>query len=72
VDDRNGSRLSRVGKVLVVLLAAVVAVEVIAVLGIAGTLFWIGGKGTFAVAGGMLVVTLVAGVLALRGMRPRR
>jgi hypothetical protein len=61
-----------VGKALVVLLAAVVAVEVIAVLGIAGTLLWIGGKGTFAVASGMLVVTLLTGVLALRGMRPRR
>jgi len=62
----------RVGKVLVVLLAVVVAVEVIAVIGVAGALFWVGGRGTTTVAASMLVVTLVAGVLALRGMRSRR
>ena len=60
------------GKVLVVLVAVVVAVEVIAVIGVAGALFWVGGRGTITVAASMLVVTLVAGVLALRGMRSRR
>ena len=59
-------------KVLVVLLAVVVAVEVIAVIGVAGVLFWVGGRGTIAVATSMLVVTLVAGALALWGMRRRR
>jgi hypothetical protein len=58
-----------VGKLLVVLLAVVVAVEVIVVIGVAGALFWIGGRGTATVATSMLVVTAVAGVLALRGMR---
>jgi hypothetical protein len=61
-----------VAKLLIVVLAAVVTVEVIAVLGIVGTLFWVGGRGTTAVAASMLVVTLVAGVLALRAMRSRR
>lgn len=60
------------GKLLVVLLAVVVAVEVIAVIGVAGALFWVGGRGTTAVGAAMLVVTLVAGVLALRSARPRR
>jgi hypothetical protein len=61
-----------VGKLLVVLLAVVVAVEVIVVIGVAGALFWIGGRGTATVATSMLVVTAVAGVLALRGMRRPR
>jgi len=61
-----------VGRLLVLLLAVVVTVEVIAVIGIAGALFWVGGRGTSAVAASMLIVTLVAGVLALRGMRRRR
>ena len=60
------------GKLLVVLLAVVVAVELIAVIGVAGALFWVGGRGTTAVAVSMLVVTLAASVLALRGMRSRR
>ena len=60
------------GKVLLVLLAAVVTVELLFVVGIAGTLFWIGGRGTIAAGSAMLVVTVVAGVLALRWMRPRR
>ena len=37
------------GKLLVVLLAVVVVVEVIAVIGVAGALFWVGGRGTIAV-----------------------
>jgi hypothetical protein len=61
-----------VGKLLVVLLAVVVVVEVIAVIGVAAALFWVGGRGTTAVAASMLGVTLVAGVLALRAMRLRR
>lgn len=60
------------GKLLAVFLGVLVVVEVLAVIGVAGALFWIGGRGTVAVAASMLVVTLVAGVLALRGMRPRR
>lgn len=60
------------GKLLVVLLAVVVAVEVVAVIGLAGALFWVGGRGTTAVGAAMLVVTLVAGVVALRSARARR
>ncbi|HEV7188715.1 MAG TPA: hypothetical protein VGN28_12545 [Blastococcus sp.] len=60
------------GKLLVVLLAAVVVLELIAVIGVAGALFWTGGRGPVAVASAMLVVTLVAGVLALRAMRRSR
>ena len=55
-----------------VLLAAVVIVELVLVIGVAASLFWIGGTATSVVAGAMLVVSLVAGVLALRAMRPRR
>jgi hypothetical protein len=61
-----------VDRLVVVLLAVVVAVEVIVVIGVAGALFWVGGRGTVAVAASMLVLTLVAGTLALRGMRSRR
>jgi hypothetical protein len=61
-----------VGKLLVVLLATVVVVEVLAVIGVAGALFWVGGRGTTLAGGAMLVVTLVAGVLSLRGIRGRR
>ena len=60
-----------VGKLLVVLLGVVVTAELIAVIGVAGALFWVGGRGTTAVGAAMLVVTLVAGALALRGMRRR-
>ena len=60
------------GKLLVAFLVVVVAMEVIAVIGVAGALFWVGGRGTIAVGAAMLVVTLVAGVLALRAARPRR
>ena len=60
------------GKLLIVLLGVVVAVEVIAVIGVAGALFWVGGRGTITVGAGMLVVTLLAGFLALRAARPRR
>jgi hypothetical protein len=62
----------RVGRVLVVLLAVVVVVELLVVIGVAGTLFWVGGRGTITVGALMLIVTLVSGVLALRGMRSRR
>jgi hypothetical protein len=61
-----------VGKLLVVLLGVVVTVEVIAVIGVAGALFWVGGRGTTAVGVAMLLVTLGAGLLALRAARPRR
>jgi hypothetical protein len=61
-----------VGKLVVVFLVVLVAMEVIAVIGVAGALFWVGGRGTIAVGAAMLVVTLVAGVLALRAARPRR
>ena len=60
------------GKLVVVFLVVLVAMEVIAVIGVAGALFWVGGRGTIAVGAAMLVVTLVAGVLALRAARPRR
>ena len=60
------------GRVLVVLLAVVAVVEVIAVVVVAGTLFWVGGRGTIVVGASMLVVTLVAGVLAVHAMRLRR
>lgn len=59
------------GRLLVVLLGVLVAVELIAVIGVAGALFWVGGRGTITVGASMLVVTLVAGVLTLRGMRRR-
>ena len=64
--------MSGVGKLLVVLLGVLVTLEVIAVIGVAGALFWVGGRGTTVVAASMLVVTVVAGVLALRSARPRR
>ena len=60
------------GKFLVLLLAVLVVVEVIAVIGIAGALFWIGGRGSTVVASSMLVVTVLAGFLALRSARSRR
>jgi hypothetical protein len=61
-----------VGKLLVLLLAVLVVVEVIAVIGIAGALFWFGGRGSTIVASSMVVVTLLAGSLALRSARSRR
>ena len=57
------------GKLLVVLLGVLVVVEVLFVIGVAAALFWVGGRGTTLVAASMLVVTLAAGVLALRAMR---
>jgi hypothetical protein len=64
--------LRRVGKVIAVVLTVLVIVELIVIIGIAGSLFWIGGTGTTVVAASMLVVSLVAGALALRAMRLRR
>jgi hypothetical protein len=61
-----------VGRLLVVLLVVVIVVEVIAVIGVAAALFWVAGRGTILVGASMLVVTLVAGVLALRFARSRR
>jgi hypothetical protein len=69
---RPDGRLCDVSKLLIVLLAVLVLVEVIAVIGVAGALFWVGGRGTVVVGASMLVVALVAGILALRSMRPRR
>ena len=63
--------LPGVGKVLVVLLAAIVIVELLLVLGVAAALFWLGTAQPMLIAAGMLVVTLVAGIVALRAMRPR-
>ena len=60
------------GRFLAVLLAVVVIVEFVLVLGIAGTLFWTGGRGTTIAAAVMLVAALVAGAVAVRAMRPRR
>jgi hypothetical protein len=54
---------------VVALLAVLVALELVAVIGIAGALFWVGGRGTVVVGASMLVVTLLAGVLTLRGIR---
>jgi hypothetical protein len=62
----------RMGKFAAVVLTVLVIVELIVIIGIAGSLFWIGGTGTTVVATSMLVVSLVAGVLALRAMRQRR
>ena len=59
-------------KLLVLLLAVLVVVEAIAVIGIAGALFWLGGRGSTVVASSMLVVTVLAGFLALRSARSRR
>jgi hypothetical protein len=69
---RAPGRLCSVGKLLAVVLGVLVAVEVIAVIGVAGALFWVGGRGTMTVGATMLMVTLVAGVLALRAARPPR
>lgn len=69
--SRSGT-LRRVGKLVAVVLAVLVIVELVVIIGIAGSLLWIGGTGTTVVAASMLVVSLVAGVLALRAMRPRR
>jgi hypothetical protein len=54
---------------VVALLAVLVALELIAVIGIAGALFWVGGRGTVVVGASMLVVSLLAGLLALRDIR---
>lgn len=59
------------GIILAAVLTLLVIVELIVIIGVAGSLFWIGGTGTTVVAASMLVVSLVAGVLALRAMRPR-
>jgi hypothetical protein len=61
-----------VGRFVAVLLAVVVVVELILVVGIAGALFWTGGRGSFVMGAAMLLVALVATVLAVRAMRPRR
>jgi hypothetical protein len=61
-----------VGKLLAVLLGIVVVLETLVVIGVAGALFWVGGRGTTTVGAAMLIVTLVAGVIALRAARPRR
>ena len=58
-------------KLLAVLLTVVVIVELVLILGIAGALFWFGATGTIVAGAVMLVVALVAGVVALRSMRPR-
>ncbi|WP_142027866.1 hypothetical protein [Blastococcus colisei] len=60
------------GKFLAVLLTVVVIVELVLVFGIAGALFWFGATGTIVAGAAMLIVSLIAGVLALRAMRPQR
>lgn len=60
------------GTFAAVVLTVLVIVELIVIIGIAGSLFWIGGTGTTVVAASMLVVSLVAGVLALSAIRPRQ
>ena len=57
---------------LAVLLSVVVIVELVLVLVIATALFWFGATQTINAGAAMLVVALVAGVLALRAMRPQR
>ena len=59
-------------KFLAVLLSVVVIVELLLVVGIAAALFWVGATGTMVAGAAMLVVALVAGVFALRVMRPVR
>lgn len=60
------------GKLLVVVLSAVVIAELLVVIGVAAVLFWSGSAAPIAVGAAMLVVALVAGLVALRAMRPRR
>ncbi len=60
------------GNFLVFLLATVVVGELFVVIGIAAALFWLGATEAVAVAAGMILVSAVAGLLALRTMRPQR
>jgi hypothetical protein len=54
-----------------VLLATVAVVELIVVIVIAAVLFMFGTTTSIAVGAGMLLVSLLAGVIALRAARPR-
>jgi hypothetical protein len=60
------------GKFALVVLSVLVIVELILIIGIAGVLFWFGGRGTILVGSAMVLIGLVACVLAVRTMRPRR
>jgi hypothetical protein len=60
-----------VAKLVTALLAAVAVVELVAVLAVAAVLFMLGATTSIALGAGMLLVAAVAGVVALRAMRPR-
>jgi hypothetical protein len=60
-----------VGKLMTVLLATITVVELIVVIGIAAVLFMFGTTSSILVGAVMLAVAALAGVLALRAMRPR-
>ena len=56
---------------MTVLLATFTVVELIVVIGIAAVLFMFGTTSSILVGAVMLVVSALAGILALRAMRPR-
>ena len=56
---------------MTVLLATITVVELIVVIGIAAVLFMFGTTSSILVGAVMLAVAALAGVLALRAMRPR-
>jgi hypothetical protein len=58
-------------KLVMVLLGTIAVVEVIVVIALAAVMFMFGTTASIAVGAGMLAVTAIAGVLALRGLRPR-
>jgi hypothetical protein len=60
-----------VGKLMTVLLATITVVELVVVIGIAAVLFMFGTTSSIVVGAVMLAVSALAGVLALRAMRPR-
>jgi hypothetical protein len=55
-----------------VLLAAIAVVEVVVVIALAAVLFMLGTTSSIAVGSVMLLVTAIAGVLAIRALRPSR
>jgi hypothetical protein len=61
-----------VARLAAVLLAVIAVVELIVVIAIAAVLFMFGTATTIALGAAMLLVSLLAGVLALRAARPRR
>jgi hypothetical protein len=60
-----------VQKLVMVLLGTIAVVEVIVVIALAAVMFMFGTTASIAFGAVMLAVTAIAGVLALRGLRPR-